>query len=341
MEKVGMKFVARANDGGIGPVGRHDSLPAMSRARAPTRGPVAIVLCETGFLAAASVAWDVRIGARTVIVIGAALPEGDLIAAGAGADLHLVDAPIVGRIDAAAALAQALDWVAGRWAVHHFNGEFPVFAWCERRKLGDLAEFQDAERRGGVGAWTVDLYHDALPGLEDEDAARWTPPSAPLFDAGGCFSLTGAAQGWERPSVAPALRRPLGAWASGRRGAYAAPAQDATDRLRIYGGLGWRMQERVLAGPPRLERTAFVRARRGMRPDGWFGFGDPSADGMAGPWHRSPTMAVMSFRAARALLADPDFAQTRPDFRWAMTREWDWSSDQLLNLGVIEPGQWF
>jgi hypothetical protein len=52
------------------------------------------VLCETGFLTAASAACHARIRAAPVVAIGAALPEGDLLDARAGAPLHLVRAPI-------------------------------------------------------------------------------------------------------------------------------------------------------------------------------------------------------------------------------------------------------
>ena len=152
-------------------------------------------------------------------------------------------------------------------------------------------------------------------------AAARAPALLPraLAEIGGVFAMTGAPASWE-----------------------AAEAPCATaEAPRLYGGIGWRMQARAGRPPPRLDRVMFLRLRPGLRCDATFRSGDPATDGLSGPWHRSPTIAAMSFRAARAVLAAPETAANPPDLAWSGARPWRWSSAELLDLGVIEPGQWF
>ncbi|MGG7567028.1 hypothetical protein ACQ5SO_12815 [Rhodovulum sp. DZ06] len=291
--------------------------------RAAPPGPVAALLCDGALMAAASARWALRLGAAALVVIG---PDAALRRAAAAAqDLGLSPAALVpvpagpvGR-DAApawlAALAPALD---GRWVLPLFNGEFPVFPWCESRGLADLAAFQEGERRRGVGGWVVDMHAPGLAAAAEADDPDWAPPGRALYDLGGCFALTGAPEPWEAEGAGPV----------------------PPEAPRLYGGVGWRFQERF-ARPPRLDRTAFFRAFAGMTPDETFRLGDPKADGLSGAWHRSPTMAVMSFRTARALLAQPEMAENPPELGWSGARSWGWSSGELLDAGVIEPGQWF
>lgn len=286
-------------------------------------GPVAILLCDGDLMACASASWAVRRGAAALIALG---PEGTVRRAlesarnsglSGGAAAGAAVGP-VGRAEAPlwlSALGRALD---GRWVLPLFNGEFPAFPWFETRSLADLAAFQDGERRRGVGGWVVDMHAPGLAEAAEADDPDWAPPDRTLFDLGGCFALTGPAEPWEAEGAGPV----------------------PPEAPRLYGGVGWRHQERF-ARPPRLDRTAFFRVARGMTVDETFRQGDPKADGLSGAWHRSPTMAVMSFRTARALLSQPEVAADPPDLAWSGARSWGWSSGELLDAGVIEPGQWF
>jgi len=56
-------------------------------------------------------------------------------------------------------------------------------------------------------------------------------------------------------------------------------------------------------------------------------------------WHHNLTAAVCSFRAAKALRANPGSREAIPTFLWPGSARFDWSSRQLLDLGMIEPGQ--
>jgi hypothetical protein len=59
------------------------------------------------------------------------------------------------------------------------------------------------------------------------------------------------------------------------------------------------------------------------------------------PWHNNITLAVMSFRTAKALKTNPGSRWAIPDFRWRNSVPFQWHSQQLMDLGLMEPGQWF
>jgi hypothetical protein len=59
------------------------------------------------------------------------------------------------------------------------------------------------------------------------------------------------------------------------------------------------------------------------------------------PWHHSLTAAICSFRVAKALRTNPGSRHDIADFRWHRSTQFHWSSLQLMELGLMEPGQWF
>ena len=59
------------------------------------------------------------------------------------------------------------------------------------------------------------------------------------------------------------------------------------------------------------------------------------------PRHNSITASVASFRTAKALRRNPGSSPDIHTFCWHNTTEFQWHSLQLLNLGLMEPGQWF
>ena len=58
-------------------------------------------------------------------------------------------------------------------------------------------------------------------------------------------------------------------------------------------------------------------------------------------WHHNLTAAVCSFRTAKALRTNPGSRHAIPTFRWPNSVRFDWTSQQLMDLGLMEPGQWF
>lgn len=107
----------------------------------------------------------------------------------------------------------------------------------------------------------------------------------------------------------------------------------------VYGGIGWRYEEYSPSAMARINRPALFQARRGlkMRPDLWLD--DPKMNTISCPWHNNPTLALMSLRRTRRVLAHPGM-QGAKTLLWPQSRRFEWSSEQLFSLGLIEPGQW-
>ncbi len=194
-----------------------------------------------------------------------------------------------------------MDALDGRWVLWLWNGEFFHYPFCETRTLGDLAEFLDSERRKQIYTYTLDLYADPMPS-----------PEAQLSDSNMHFD---------------------------RIGYYAFPDQDQT--LKVYGALGWRFEEIAPRWMRQIGRASLVRAERGMAMTEDLHFTDPAFSSVSCPWHRSPTAAMMSLRSARRITAHPAFAAQRDSLIWHGSVPFEWTSRQLLDLGMIEPGQWF
>lgn len=191
--------------------------------------------------------------------------------------------------------------LAGRWLVWHHAGEFVFFPFCETRTLGDIAAFLDSERRRVLYTYAFDLYANVLPEPGED------PRGAELF--------------------------------IDRIGYYAFPGAEGA--LEVYGGLGWRFEELLGNRQRAIGRPALLRPRRGERIGADLRFAEPALDTVSCPWHHNPTGAVVGLRTARRLFRQPGFGAVRPKLIWRGSTPFAWTSRQLLELGLIEPGQWF
>lgn len=257
-------------------------------------GVVAVLLCESRLHAAASARRLAAQGAAAVVMVGDA-PAVDLPCPA----IRIAEEPGEGR--AAALLNELFGALAGRWVLWLWNGEFFVFPFGETRRLSDLAQFLEDERRVSIYTYALDLYADDLP-REAEP-----PENAPL-----CFD---------------------------RLGYHAFPRPDRG--LRLFGGLGWRFEELTPGHMHQIGRAALLKPRRGVEIGRDLIFDDPGYASVSAPWHHSPTAAIMTLRRAWRIFAHPQFPEWRGSLHWHGTTRWDWSSRQLLELGMIEPGQWF
>lgn len=230
-----------------------------------------------------------------------------ILAIGATADLPELGIPIV-RIaelptqrSAWLMLNALIDALADRWLLWLWNGEFFVFPFGETRTLNDLTAFLSDERRRSIFTYALDLYANDLP------AANADPQSHILhFD---------------------------------RIGYHAFPKEEQV--LRIYGGLGWRFAEFTPKEQHQIGRISLFRATKGVWMDRKYLFDDPEYGSVQCKWHHNPTAAMMTLRRARRIVAHPQFFEVRGKLTWAGTQRFDWTSQQLLELGMIEPGQWF
>jgi len=124
-----------------------------------------------------------------------------------------------------------------------------------------------------------------------------------------------------------------------RIGYHAFPRPD--QQLRLYGGLGWRFEELTPPAMQPLGRTALLKVAPGVQLDREMLFGQTEYDSVSCPWHHSTTGAVMTMRRAHRILAHPNFPPVADNLMWLGSVRFQGTSRQLLELGMIEPGQWF
>jgi hypothetical protein len=283
----------------------HPSLPAFLKSQGPLKGPVALILSEDDVELSGTLSHHLGLGFRTVIaLIPADAAPPDLPA------VHFARHDVLTE-DALTEAANAVIAAAPRqWVYAGYNAEYLYYPFAETRSVGEMLAFHAEERRDAMAATVVDLYAADLtdhPDAVDRGSAH--------IDRAGYYALArkDAAAGW-------------------------APLDRQFD---LYGGLRWRFEEHVPWERRRIDRIALFRAlpNVSMRPD--FTLSVPEMNTISCPWHHNLTAAVLSFRAAKALRSNPESRAAIPSFLWRNSVPFQWSSQQLLELGFIEPGQWF
>jgi hypothetical protein len=193
------------------------------------------------------------------------------------------------------------------WMYYCYNAEYLFFPFCETRSIIDMLAFHTEERRFGMLTYVIDLYagnlneHPSAVSLEDAH-----------LDRSGYYAL--ARSGVDGPK----------------------------DRqLDFFGGLRWRFEEHMPAARRRIDRIAIFKSQKGLelREDHTFNIEEYNT--FSCPWHHNITAAIGSFRTAKALKSNPGSAFDIHTFQWHNSVKFDWHSQQLLDLGLMEPGQWF
>ncbi|MEM9395541.1 MAG: hypothetical protein AAGA38_16900 [Pseudomonadota bacterium] len=270
-----------------------------------TRGPVALIFAEDGVELASTLQHHLDKGFRETVLFGAgALPLPETLAG----QVHRVDFQVSGRASVAEVVTRVSVEAPGTWFYWGYNAEYLFYPFAETRSVGELLAFHAEERRDAMVTYVIDLYAGDLAatptGVARDDA---------FFDRIGYFSLDRHGEGNER------LER----------------------QHDIYGGLRWRFEEHVSPELRRIDRVGLFRAKPGLELREDFTFSDPEYNTIACKWHHNLTAAVCSFKAAKALKANPGSTHAIDSFRWQNSVPFKWSSAQLLELGFIEPGQWF
>jgi hypothetical protein len=286
---------------------RHASLTDYIAARdsALRKGPTALVMAEDAVAVADTLDHHIAAGFAEVVLL-------------APAALQVETAPQVQRVDcdpyADDALVGAVNSVIaaaeGAWLYYGYNAEYLFHPFCETRNIRELIAFHVEERRDAMLAYVIDLYAADLTAAPDAVSR-----SDAHLDRSGYYALArkDEAKGWE-----------------------------AKERqLDFFGGLRWRFEEHIPWAKRKIDRVALFRARRGLelRPD--FTFGDEEYNTYACPWHHNVTLAVCSFRTAKALRTNPGSRYDIQTFQWRNSVPFQWHSQQLMDLGLMEPGQWF
>lgn len=271
------------------------------------KGPVAVILAEDDVEVDTTLRHHKTAGFGELILL--APPEISL-PANVEATIHRVDMNV--HVDGALveSINQIIAAAPGIWLFCCFNAEYLFHPFCEHRNVREMIAFHAEERREAMLTYVVDLYAG--------DLNRY-PNAVSLEDAHLDKS---------------------GYYALGR----ADPANHNHPRERqldFFGGLRWRFEEHVPPQRRKIDRICLFKTKPGLtlRPD--FTLSDEEMNTYACPWHNNITTALVSFRTAKALKTNPGSRFDIHDFRWRNSTPFDWHSQQLMDLGLMEPGQWF
>lgn len=271
------------------------------------KGPIALILIEDRVEVESTLRHHLDAGFRAVVALA---PEGIELTEELAARVHTV----AYAVHAAGALTNAvnrlIEAAPGTWFYYCYNAEYLYHPFCETRNVRELITFHTEERRDAMLSYVIDLYAG--------DLTRF--PNAVSLDE-ACLDRSGYY----------ALGRPD-------------PANHNHPRdrqLDFFGGLRWRFEEHIPPARRKIDRIALFKAKPGLQLRADYTFTDEEYNTYACPWHNNITTAIVSFRTAKALRTNPGSRHLVPNFRWHNTERFEWNSMQLMNLGLMEPGQWF
>ena len=286
------------------PLGEFLSFPG----EALLAGPIAILLFEDDAETVSTLEHHLRAGFRHILALSPeplALPE-PLARNPKISNLRLNTRALAAYADAVTQVSGAVP--EGTWLYYGFNAEYLFYPFSETRSVGELLAFHTEERRAAMLGYVIDLYAPDLS--RNPDAVN---RAEAMFDRIGYYAL-------------------------GRKNA----AGDFLERqLDFHGGLRWRFDEHITPDRRRIDRIPLFRARNDLRllPD--HRFNDEEYNTYSCPWHHNLTCAIASFRVAKALALNPRSRDDVKSFTWRNSERFDWTSQQLMELGLMEPGQWF
>lgn len=224
--------------------------------------------------------------------------------------IHRVDYDM--RVEGAlqTAVNAVIEAAPGVWFYYCYNAEYLFYPFCETRTVGELLTFHTEERRDAMLTYVVDLYAGDLnrcPNAVSLDDAH--------LDKSGYYALA-------RPDLEN----------------HNHPKERQLD---FFGGLRWRYEEHVPVERRKIDRISLFRAKPGLRLREDHTFDDEEYNTYACPWHNNLTASIVSFRTAKALKRNPGSTFDIRTFQWHNSVPFEWHSRQLLDLGLMEPGQWF
>lgn len=273
------------------------------------KGPIALILIEDDAVITQTLAHHLRAGFKLVLAVSSKPLADRLIPKGGAERIINVQYDCRGSNSHVQAVNATIDAVPpGTWLYYCFNAEFLYYPFSEHRTVGEMLAFHAEERRHAMLTYVIDLYASDLARFPDAISIEHA-----MFDRAGYFALN----------------------RTDRDGTH------KERQLNFYGGLRWRFEEHIPNDYRNISRIALFRTQSGLRllPDHHFNMDEYNT--YSCPWHHNLTAAVASFRVAKALVKNPGSRRAINDFRWRNSHSFDWSSQQLMDLGLMEPGQWF
>ncbi|MFI0394749.1 glycosyltransferase family protein [Paracoccus jiaweipingae] len=270
------------------------------------RGPLAVILFEDEAETTSTLTHHIETGFRHILALSPqplALTETQ---ARHVTNLHYDARQPSAHVGAINAINDAAP--VGTWLYYGFNAEYLFFPFSETRRIGEMLAFHTEERRAAMLSYVIDLYTADLD--RHPDAVSLADA---MFDRSGYYALA----------------------RTDRNG------QIMERQLDFFGGLRWRFEEYLPADRRRIDRIALFRTAKGLRitPDHRFNIEEYNT--YSCPWHHNLTAAVASFRVAKALARNPGSRDDIRGFRWRNSHPFRWNAHQLMELGLMEPGQWF
>ena len=270
-----------------------------------SKGPVALIIVEDDVEVASTIAHHAHAGFAHLVAFCApdqSLPDE------VTDRLHRCDFDVSAE-DALQSIANTMiKALPNQWLYFCYNAEYLFYPFCENRSVGEMLTFMREERRDTVMSYIIDLYAKDLtahPNGVDRETA--------YFDKSGYYALA------REDAEGETLER----------------------QVNIFGGLRWRFEEHIAKARQRTDRICFFRAQPGLQmlPDRSFNLAEYNT--YSCPWHNNLSAAIGSFRTAKALRRNPGSRAVINTFHWPQSERFHWQSQQLLDLGLMEPGQWF
>lgn len=269
------------------------------------KGPVALVFAEDEVEVDSTLRHHLSCGFKAVVLLATPLIE---IAADVADRVVRVDYDTLGDEAVQKAVNAVNDKAPGLWLYYCYNAEYLFYPFCETRSVGEMLAFHAEERRFAMLTYVIDAYAGDLGKCDDAVSL-----DEAFLDRSGYYALgrdRGAGNIMER-------------------------------QLDFFGGLRWRYEEHISEERRRIDRIALVRTRPDirLRPD--HTWTDEELNTYSCPWHHNLTAAIVSFRTAKALRTNPASRFEIDTFKCHSSTRFQWNSQQLLDLGLMEPGQWF
>lgn len=270
-----------------------------------SRGPVAVILVEDLVETDSTIRHHLALGFAQILVLAPPMLE---LPQALADKVHRIDYDMMADDALTGAINALIQAAPGVWFYYCYNAEYLFFPFCESRTIGEMVAFHAEERRDAMLTYVIDLYAGDLidhpDGVSVEDA---------YLDRSGYYAL-------------------------------ARPDENAHPRERqldFFGGLRWRYEEHIPPPRRRIDRIALFRARPGLELLADHRFNDAEYNTYSCPWHHNLTAAIASFRTAKALKNNAGSTFDIETFRWHNSVPFEWQSQQLLDMGLMEPGQWF
>ncbi|WP_371808593.1 hypothetical protein [Ruegeria sp. HKCCD7221] len=286
---------------------QYNSLNSFLRtgAKALMKGPVALIFAEDDVEVDGTIQHHLNLGFKSLVVF---MPQEFSLDPALADRIHRVTLTCAPRTTVFEAINKVMKAAPDVWMYYCYNTEYLFFPFCETRTIGELLAFHSEERRNSMLCHVVDLYADDLTA-----APNGVAPDRALLDKTGYYAHT----------------------------RYDADGHPLERQLDMSGGLRWRFEDQIPYERRRIDRIAIFKTqpRLELRPD--HTFNEPEYNTYSCPWHHNLTAAICSFRAAKALKINAGSNSNIQCFRWSNSTPFQWSSRQLLDLGLIETGQWF